>query len=174
MEIDFLDKNTLEKIQSKEKQYKLSRDARIDLALDGGSTGGRFAPYGYFINNDSYYEKKEKENEVIEFIFQLALKGVSPQNIGRCVKDVYDIRDSRRNYSSPTTTMILKILINPIYKGYPAFSMYENGSLKHPKLWIIRNTRLEHLAYVNEDLFDKANYMLWEKEYIQSHIKKGE
>jgi site-specific DNA recombinase len=76
-------------MNNKEARFKRTKKAN---ALQGKFNGGTFVKYGYFINEQGYYEINEKEAELIRLIYNMYLKSQSYAGITRELQQMgYDI-----------------------------------------------------------------------------------
>lgn len=133
-------------------------DRMRQMAFAGKWTGGRL-PYGYSKNLEGYLEINDTEAFIIRKIYEMYAEGLKLATIARVLQDRYNIsyKDSRWR-----TPKLLDIILNPIYKGYPAWGKTNQSkfseSRKRCKMseWAIAEKKIDKIVIISEELWSKT------------------
>ncbi|OGO84914.1 MAG: hypothetical protein A2Y22_07095 [Clostridiales bacterium GWD2_32_59] len=137
------------------------------MVAEGAFTGGT-APYGYklefsgVISNKGRALKKlmidDEEAKIVKLIYDLALNyGMGGQRIAKYLNEK-GIHTRKGNQWGLTVTNFM--VRHPIYKGYMSYGKTTSKGKKQgrtsPKDWLLSKEKIEHLAIIPEDIWDKV------------------
>lgn len=144
------------------------KEKHVQMIKSGQFCGG-IAPYGYKlmwsdrINNKGRRLKDiaidEEEVEIVRLVYKLAtIDGYGGHRIAMYLNEqkIPTRKDSKWGLST-----INFMLRNPIYKGYPAYGktttqITQKNKRLNPDEWNISEVKIDHLAIIDEDVWDKA------------------
>lgn len=151
---------------------------KIKTAFSNKCANGEYifgqTPFGYekMPNKRNQIRVNEKEAEIVRYIFELSVSGLSPVAIEKRlhkeqIQTCFEMRGKKRKNDSQiycwSSMMVRKILDNRFYIGefmYHKSEQISVGSNKTRRLpkseWI--TIRGHHEAIISDDLFEKAKY----------------
>ena len=164
-----------------------SRVGMFELAKQGVFLGGQ-PPFGCLVGNDKQLEIDENYKDVVIEIFSLYSRGLKLVNIGRYLWDIYEIGNTHNPRKDGNKTPYLKsdkifaILTNSLYAGYPSYHRTKKVISKGGKTmylpkeyWITSKVKIERLAIINEELFNKVQLRIKDDEaYERLQIPESE
>jgi DNA invertase Pin-like site-specific DNA recombinase len=154
--------------QEKKDLSKVTVDRMAMAAIKGQLLGGRVT-FGYRKRLDGKAEINPELVNIVREIFQLFADDCSITTITRVLSDKYGLCYQDSTKGRWRQNKVLRILENPIYNGFPAWgkTTQKNGKLIHlPKdKWIISETRIDELVIIEDDLWNKVQKKLQEKNH---------
>lgn len=182
-------KASIDGMQNERESIKMSlrTDEKHKQMTENGEFRGGIAPYGYSLELSGKYNKRDKnqrkelydliidkeEAKAVKEIFNLAYEcGYGGNRIAKYLNN----NNIKSRYDHPWSMSTVNYLLrNPVYKGYPAYGKRANkkeSQINQPESeWTVSKERIDSLAIIPEEIWDKVSLMRKQRNHNQNVSK---